>query len=161
MEYYGYKDIDLIPELLDWKKLNGDSFSVEEWGDAHLTPELIIGFSHIYFPKFAKFENGVFFANSIPNLKKQRESGEWKNLDTIELQYLFNHQHVLDYFVGMMGESYDKISRKQLECVGKILVDIWGMKLRSDFPDLNLHIELQGLDSEGYLEDIVVVFWAK
>lgn len=157
MDYYGYKDTDLIPELVDWKKLNGEKFSVEDWGDFHLTPELIIGFTDFFFPKFATFQNGVFFERSISNLQKQQAEGQWKDLDIIGLQYVYNHQHILDNF---MGESYDKVTRQQLECVGKILVDVWGLKLRSDFPNLDIHIELQGLDSEDDL-DIMVVFWAE
>lgn len=158
MNYKGYEDTDLIPELKEYKKLNGEDFGIDRWLSCNTTTELFIGFSDLFYPEFEEYLGGVFFAG-IEEVKKRFNPIRGFNRNEFEkMQRLYNHQHILDFFIG--SDSHSTISPIQVEFIGKTLCNVWAMKLKQDFPHLDTRVELYDLDSE-YLDDVQITFWAE
>ena len=158
MNYKGYEDTELIPELIEYKKLNSEDFSIDRWLSCNMTTELLIGYSDLFYPDFEEYLGGVFFAN-IEGIKESLNSANLKDRqEFLGLQKLYNHIHILDLFVG--SDSHDSITDVQVEFIAKTLCNIWGMKLKHDFPHLDIHIEMYGLESEC-LDEVEITFWAE
>lgn len=150
------KDTDLVPELMEWKKCNDDSFSIEDWIAFQATPELMIGFASILWPEFIEINGGVFLKDGY----SEDSFNNWFNHsegNLISVQSVMNHCHVRDIF---QNEKNTKPSIVQVEYLGKLLVDIWGTKLRRDFPHLNVEIELCDFDGEDEVSPSVS-FWVQ
>ena len=158
MNYKGYEDTDLIPELIEYKKFNSEDFSIDRWLSCNMTTELLIGFSDLLFPDFEEYLGGVFYAGVEEVKKSFNPIRGFDRKEFESLQRLYNHIHILDLFIS--SDSHSSITPVQVEFIGKMLCNVWGMKLKHDFPHLNIHIELYGLESE-YLDEVEITFWAE
>ena len=49
----------LIPELADWRKLNGDQFSIEDWVVCEGDIKFAIGYSILFWPEFIEYDDCV------------------------------------------------------------------------------------------------------
>lgn len=153
MQYYGYKDTDLIPELKAWKKLNGDDFSLEAWSNAYSTVESFIALASILQPEFVEYQNGVFWKNSFAKIKKSISENEKNQIYSfIELQQLLNNKNVLNF----IWQSEESVTDTQFDCVCKILVKSWTIKLKHDFPHLKTNVKL--IDDDG---NTLITAWAE
>lgn len=158
MQYHGYEDTDLIPEISEYKRLNGENFCIERWLSCNTTAELMIGYTTLFYPEFEEYLGGVFFTGIETIKKRYNPVSGVDNDKLIGLQKFYNHRHILDYFAG--SDSHATITPIQVEFIGKMLCKIWGMKLKQDFPHLNTHVELFGLESE-YLDEVEITFWSE
>lgn len=150
------KDTDLVPELKEWKKRNGDSFSIEEWISFQATPGLMIGFASIFWPKFIEINKGVFLKDGY----SEDCFNGWFNQTEGNIgavQGVMNHRHIGDMF---QSEKRCNLSIIQVEYLGRLLVEMWGTKLRKDFPHLNFEIELCDFDGKDVVSPSVS-FWVK
>ena len=86
------KDTDLVPELMEWKECNDDSFSIEDWIAFQATPELMIGFASILWPEFIEINGGVFLKDGY----SEDSFNNWLNHSKGNLrsvQSVMNHRH--------------------------------------------------------------------
>lgn len=70
MEFHGFQDINLIPELTEWKKLNGEYFSISDWAFHCITCKMFIAQASIFYPEFVESFGGVFFKSNFEPLQK-------------------------------------------------------------------------------------------
>lgn len=153
MQYYGYKDTDLIPELKEWKKLNSDDFSLEAWSNAHSTVESFIALSSIMQPEFVEYQNGIFWKSSFEQAKQLVNENQKSSLYSfIDLQRLLNNRTVLNF----IWQGEESVTDTQFDCVCKILVKSWTIKLKHDFPHLKTNVKL--IDDDG---DALITAWAE
>ena len=115
---------NLIPEIKDWQKHNGDKFDVEDWIAIEGNIKLAIGYTSIFWPDFIEYENCVFLKShfSIENYN------EWKNVAYVEyfsqIEYVLNHIHILDLFAEKQGKQLE-ISKDQIIYLGNVLREIY------------------------------------
>ena len=157
MEYKGYKDTDLIPEIVAWKEQNNEHFDIEDWMQWHATPELAIGFSLMFCPEFEEYNGGVFFKGQYNRQTMDDDIEKHHNGDFLGYQSFTNFREVA-YF--MCSTAEDVLTPKQVEFIGKLLERIWGYQLQAEFPHLNPQVKYCGLEVNP-LEDANVTFWAE
>lgn len=155
MDFYGYKDTDLIPELSEWQRLNGENFSIAEWMQCNVTTQHCIALASLFSPSFAEYQGGIFYENAIAQVKDNLARRGESQQSILQLQRIYNHEHLIDLFADK-----ETVTKQHLECVGKILVDLWTTILQAKFPHLDVRCELTGLDSDD-LSDMIVTFWAE
>lgn len=158
MNYKGYKDTDLIPEISEYKNLNGEDFCIERWLSCNTTAELLIGYTTLFYPEFEEYLGGVFFAGIDEVKKRFNPKGDFDRQSFENIQRLYNHRHILDLFAG--SDSHATITPIQVEFIARMLCEIWAMKLKHDFPHLDTHVQVYDLGSE-YLDEVQITFWAE
>ena len=142
-------DTGLIPELVDWRKENGEAFSILDWITANGDVQLAIGYTKVFWPDFIEYDGCIFFKDhfSIENYESWVQAESIKNYGQVER--VINHFHILDLF------SLDKqkvITYPQVKYLGGILQSIYGNKLRADFPKRKFEVFFNG---EEELEDLI------
>lgn len=158
MDYKGYQDTDLIPDLQGWKDLNGEDFEIEDWLlGFHSTPELTIAYTSVFCPDFEEYNGGLFFKDKYNRHTMQDDIEKHHNGDFLGYQSFTNFREVA-YF--MCSSAEDVLTPKQVEFMGKLLERIWGYQLKAEFPHLNPQVKYCGLEVNP-LEDANVTFWAQ
>lgn len=160
MKFHGFQDTDLIPELPEWKKLNGEAFSISDWAFHFVTCKQFIAHASLFYPEFAESHGGVFFKSNLEHLQKTEPhtlENLAKNLTSfVDFQMLVNHRHIIeDLFAS--AQDAGNATLVQVKFIGKILLDIWGMTLKNQFPHLTVQLELE--ENEGF--DYIITFWAE
>jgi hypothetical protein len=138
----------LIPELPAWN--NGAGISAEDWIGCVGTYELAVGYSLVFWPRFVRVDGLVLREGFSPDaLASCRTPGA----DPAGVEALMNHLHLADLHC-----SGAKPTEAQLRYLGRLLKEIYEVKLARDFPDLAFTVEFNdepGLD----LIDYQLTFW--
>lgn len=98
--------------------------------DGKINPNDLFNFSELYWPTFVKKDGYVFLKEQFSeeeynNLSKENENPEyWINLLTI------------DEFFSKLSDGEDKSI-----ALSKVLVEIWQVKLKNEFSDMNFTVE--------------------
>ena len=132
----------LIPELSEWN--NGAGIDVVSWIGCVGDFEKAIGYSTIFWPNFVEFDGFIVREGTtkqdIKSFKTQCK-GNRK-----EIEALINHLHIRDIqYYECPGSTPELLSY-----LGKVLKEIYECKLKRDFPDRQLVVEL----TEGNFEDL-------
>jgi len=134
----------LIPELPNWN--NGAGIDAESWVGCVGSPELAVGYSLIFWPRFVRFENYVlregFSEDSLRAFAVRQTSTR------ASVEWVMNHLHIADIHC-----TEAQASEAQLRYLGRVLAEIHQVKLRADFPDLRFTVEFNdepGLDPNDY-----------
>lgn len=157
MQYHGYEDTDLIPELKEWKQLNGETFDIPDWMNVHVSPELTIGYSAIFCPEFEEVLGCIFPKNlnkgsEIINTIEKHYEG-----DNVWYQCIENYRYIVDFLYFTIDEPS---CPKQVEFLGKLLEKLWGYQLNAEFPHLKTTVKYYGLDINS-IEEANITFWAE
>ena len=157
MDYKGYQDTDLIPDLQGWKDLNGEDFEIEDWLGFHGSPELTIAYSSVYCPDFEEYNGGVFEKDcykpgNLINYVDKNFDG-----DFVRYQSFANCRDIV-YLLRQTSEI--SANATQVEFLGNLLERIWGYQLKAEFAHLNTTVKYCGLDVNG-LEEANITFWAE
>ena len=149
-------ELDLIPDLKGWKDQNEESFTIADWVLFHATPELMVGFSSIFWPEFIEVDGCVFLKDGYDqdNIDAWAESTKG---DMVAVQKVVNHQHIYDLF---QNDSVEKLNIQQVKYLSDLLVDMWSAKLKRDFPQLDIDVQVCDFDEEDVIATSVS-FWTK
>ncbi|MDA2894884.1 hypothetical protein PDG61_28500 [Mycolicibacterium sp. BiH015] len=111
--------------------------------------ELALGYSLIFWPRFVEFENYVLREDFDLELLRGYEGSapRWS------LEALVNHIHLGDIHYSADG------SGDQLRYLGRILKEIYEVKLAHDFPDRRFTVEFNDAVVDGWLDDDQLTFW--
>lgn len=153
-------DLELVPDLKNWRDVNNSSFSIGDWIGVYATPELMVGFASIFWPEFIVVDGCIFLKDSY--CKETFETWmESMNGDLEEVQGVMNHTHIYDLFQGEKGKT---LNIQQVSYLSKILLSAWSAKIKQDFPDLSVEVQICDYDENDVENSIVgtsVAFWAK
>ena len=156
LKRYMTNEQKLIPELKDWKKENGEDFDLQDWVVCEGNIRLAIGYSAIYWPEFLKYNDCVFIKSHFTqdNYIKWTKSESVDNFQQIES--VINHIHILDLFAW---EKQEEINYDQVIYLGKVLRDIYDLKLKAEFPKRKFIVTFNdGLKSDD-LNDYQLTFY--
>ena len=135
-------DEKLIPELSDWRKHNGNEFSIEDWIVSEGNIKFAIAYTKLFWPEFTLYDDCVILKNrfSLTNFEN------WKNTEYIksysQIESVLNHIHILDLFGT--DEKRDEVNYEQILFLGNKLCDIYSTKLKVEFPEKRFKFEFNG-----------------
>lgn len=141
---------ELIPELPAWN--NGDGIDVDSWLGCKGDFQLAIAFSRLFWPAFAEHDGCVLFSSFSPAIYSGCLASCHGDRSAVEA--LLNHQHILHFFYHAAGEA----TAKQLIYLGRVLKEIYTIKLKHDFPSRTFTVAFDEgpfNDLEGYQ----ITFW--
>jgi hypothetical protein len=140
----------LIPELPRWN--NGAGIGVDSWIGCRGNFELAVGYSVLFWPSFIEHNGCVFFSDFSE--ESYRGFMQQCNGDRRQVETVMNHCHIFDYFSHANGHA----TAAQLLYLGRVLKEIWQVKLAADFPQRCFTVSF----AEGPYEDLhdyEVSFW--
>ena len=131
----GFKqDIDfntLIPEMKDWN--NGKGIDVDSWIQCMANHKILVGCARILWPSFVEHDSCILLGDSVDEANYQAFLKSAKgNKKTVEAT--MNRQHVLHLF------GTELPTRELVLYVGRLMKEIYQVKLRHDFPDRTITV---------------------
>ncbi|GAA0323582.1 hypothetical protein GCM10009087_37350 [Sphingomonas oligophenolica] len=136
--------ISMIPELPAWN--NGAGIAPEEWIACVGNYQLAVGYSLIFWPRFVLFE-GYLLREGFSE-ESLRGFEEVTNGNRVAVEAVMNHVHMIDIHCNDV-----EANEAQLRYLGRLLKDIYTLKLKADFPGLNVTVAFNdepGLDLLDY-----------
>lgn len=128
----------LIPEMKDWN--NGKGIDVDSWIQCMANHKILVGCARILWPDFVERDGCIFLAS--------HESSFRGYLDKVQgnkqaAEATSNHIQVLHLF------GTELPTRELLLYVGRLMKEIWQIKLQHDFPGRRFTVSFP---EEGDLE---------
>jgi hypothetical protein len=150
-------DEKLISELTEWRKFNGNDFSIEDWIVSEGNIKFLIAYSLILWPKFTEYDDCVILKNrfDIQNFEN------WKNTEYVksyaQIESVLNHIHILDLFGT--DEKRDEINYEQIVFLGNKLCEIYSAKLKVDFPERIFTFDFNGNEKLEATDEYEITFY--
>jgi hypothetical protein len=146
---------NLITDLDDWDAHNNCEMGPDGWLAGMGSFNYAVAFSSLFWPEFVVYDNCVFFApfreHDVQNYSRLPHTSDE---DKCRTEVTLNHKHLLDFFPNEEA----KPTREQVIYLGRILKDMWQLKLNRDFPDRVIVVSFP----EDYSEDLMdyeITFW--
>lgn len=150
-------DEKLIPDLTEWRKFNGDNFSIQDWIVNEGNIKTLIAYSFILWPSFIEYDGCVIFKDrlNIGNFEN------WKNTEYVknyaQIESVLNHIHILDLFGT--DEKRDEISYDQIVFLGEKLCEIYSAKLKVDYPEKKFTFSFNGNEKLEAFDEYEITFY--
>jgi hypothetical protein len=150
-------DEKLIPELSEWRKLNGYDFSIEDWIVSEGNVKHAIGYSILFWPEFVEHEDCVFLENHFNkgNFENWKNSGYVENYAQIEA--VLNHIHILDLFGT--DEKKDEVNYEQILFLGDRLLKMLSAKLKVEYPGRKFIFKFNGDEKLIAFDEYEITFY--
>lgn len=119
---------DEMSDFQQWKKVNGDDFSIWDYLSGVATVEMAIAFTTLFWPDFVEHDGGIFLAEAF----NQEIYEQWKaelGDDIAAIERVMNHQHIDDIIPGAENVGIDN-----LFALGQVIKQMWENRLKSCYP---------------------------
>ena len=147
----------LIPELADWRKLNGDQFSIEDWLVCEGDIKFAIGYSILFWPEFIECDDCVILKSHFDSNNFE----SWKNTEHVknyaQIESVLNHIHILDLFGA--DEKKNEVNYEQILFLGNRLCEIYKAKLKLEYPDKKFTFDFNGNEKLEVLDEYEITFF--
>ncbi len=138
----------LIPELPEWN--DGAGIEPQAWIECVGNFELATGYSLIFWPSFVRFE-GYMLRDGFSVASLRGFEGVTKGNRTA-VEAVMNHVYINDIHCNVAA------TEAQVRYLGRVLKNIWEVKLAHDFPDLRFEVNFN--DEPGVmLDQYQLTFW--
>lgn len=141
------------PELAAWN--NGAGIDLESWVGCEGRFSLAVGYAAIFWPEFVEFEGYILRKGFSESSLRGFELQEGTNRKAVE--WLMNHFH-LD---GIQHIGCPDISKDKLALLGKVLKEIYEVKLQWQFPHRPCIVEFHVPVEKERLTEYQISFWQK
>ena len=115
---------ELIPEMRDWN--NGKGIDIDSWTSCMANHKILIGCARILWPEFVERDGCIFLASKELSYQGYLSKTQ---CDKKTAEATTNHIHVLHLF------GTELPTRELVLYVGRLLKEVWQVKLQRDFPD--------------------------
>jgi hypothetical protein len=122
---------DRMSEFQQWKKANGDDFSIWDYLSGVANVEVALAFTTLFWPDFVEYDGGIFLAESFNQEIYEQWKAELGN-DIAAIERVMNHQHIDDLLPGAENVGIDN-----LFALGKVIKQMWENRLKSCYPKRN------------------------
>jgi len=121
----------LIPEMKNWN--DGKGIDIDSWIQCMANHKVLVGCSRILWPSFVEHDGCILLGDSVDEARYQ---GFLKSArgDRTVAEATMNHQHVLHLFATELP------TRALVLYVGRLMKEIWEVKLRHDFPNKKIKV---------------------
>ena len=139
----------LIPEMKDWN--NGKGIDIDSWIQCMANHKVLVGCSRILWPSFVEHDGCILLGDSV---NEERYQGFLKgaNGDKRVAEATMNHQHVLHLF------GTELPTRELVLYVGRLLKEIWQVKLHHDFPGRRITVSFPDEDDLDLIDYEITFF---
>jgi hypothetical protein len=120
---------NLIPEMRSWN--NGNGIDVDSWIQCMANHKVLVGCARILWPDFVERDGCIVLARHAPNWQGYLEKAHG---DRKIAEATINHIHVLHLFATELP------TRALVLHVGRLLKEIWQVKLQHHFPGRKITI---------------------
>jgi hypothetical protein len=127
-------DTDQLSEFQQWRKANGDDFSMWDYLFGVANVEVAIAFTSLFWPDIVEHEDGIFLAESFEAQIYQQWKGKFGN-DIASIERVINHQHLDDILPGA-----DKVGSENLFYLGRAIAQMWASRLESLYPNRRFEV---------------------
>lgn len=121
---------ELIPEMKDWN--NGKGIDIDSWIQCMANHKILVGCARILWPEFIEREGCIFLAHEGQAIEEEWLRRAKENKQAAEATA--NHIHLLHLF------ATEPPTRELVLYVGRLLKEIWQVKLNRDFPDRKITV---------------------
>ena len=139
----------LIPELKDWN--NGKGIDIDSWIQCMANHRVLIGCARILWPSFVEHDGCVLLGDSVDEARYQGFLKSAKG-DRKVAEATMNHQHVLHLF------GTELPTRDLVLYVGRLMKEIWQVKLNRDFPDRKITVSFPEEDDLELIDYEITFF---
>ncbi len=147
----------LIPELADWRKLNGDQFSIEDWVVGNGDIKFAIGYSILFWPEFIEYDECVILKSHFDSNNFE----SWKDTEYVisyaQIETVLNHIHILDLFGSY--KKREEVNYEQILFLGNQICNIYTAKLKLEYPEKNFIFSFNGNETLNDLYDYEFTFY--
>jgi hypothetical protein len=126
---------DKLSDFQQWKKANGDDFSLWDYLFGAANIEIAIAFTKLFWPDFVEHEGGIFLSEAFNSQIYEQWKIELGN-DVAGIEQVMNHQHVDDILPGAQNASTDN-----LLYLGQALAQMWESRLKSLYPQRRFQVK--------------------
>lgn len=127
-------NLDKLGSYQEWKKANGDDFSLWDYLFGVANVEIALGFAKLFWPDFVEYEGGVFLSESFDiDIYKQWQAKLGNDIGAIERA--INHQHLDDLLPGA-----EEVGIDNLLYLGQTMAEMWENRLRLLYPERRFHV---------------------
>ncbi|MBD0314129.1 MAG: hypothetical protein ICV86_15100 [Microcoleus sp. T3-bin5] len=133
-----YLNADKLSDFQQWKKANGDDFSLWDYLFGAANIEIAIAFTKLFWPDFVEHEGGIFLSEAFNSEIYEQWKIELGN-DIAAIEQVMNHQHVDDILPGAQNASTDN-----LLYLGQALAQMWESRLKSLYPQRRFQVKCSG-----------------
>lgn len=123
-----------ILDFQQWKKANGDEFSLWDYLFGVSNIEIAIAFTKLFWPDIIEREGGIFLSEAFnPEIYEQWKAKFGNDITSIER--VMNHQHIDDMLPGA-----DKVGVDNLYYLGVAIAQMWQSRLKSVYPERRFEV---------------------
>ncbi|MBE9094266.1 hypothetical protein [Tychonema sp. LEGE 07203] len=126
---------DQLSDFQQWKKANGDDFSLWDYLFGSANIEIAIAFTKLFWPDFVEHEGGIFLSEAFNSQIYEQWKIELGN-DVAAIEQVMNHQHIDDILPGAQNASSDN-----LLYLGQALAQMWESRLKSLYPQRRFQVK--------------------
>ena len=150
-------DEKLIPELREFRKLNNEDFSIEDWISYEGNIKLTIAYSVLFWPNFIEYDGCVILENRFDTENFEN----WKNTEYFksyaQIESVLNHFHILDFWGT--DQKRDEATYDQIVYLGNKLCEIYSAKLKVEFPEKQFTFSFNGNEKLEAYDEYEITFY--
>lgn len=115
--------------------------------------DMAVAYAMVFWPQFIMYQDLVLF--KYFDRRTYHEAKKYAKVAS-DIEKFMNHRHLCEIF----GNPYTNATPDQLNCLGRILKDMWSVKLSRDFPERTFSFKQTFADkNDNFVASIT--FWSK
>ena len=125
---------------------------MDDWLNTFGSVPKAIAYSTLFWPEFVEYEGCLLWSEASPT-----SFDNWMvslEGDKTRVELVMNHRHITDFFLN----TPEQPTPEQIEYLGKLLQQIWTMKLQNDFPLSGVRVEFYWHDREADEDAQITVY---
>ena len=140
---------NLIPELSKWN--DGHGIGLLSWVRCVGRLDHAVAYAAYFWPDFVIHDDCLFLRP--PDVANYNDWMRQCNGDRTSVESVMNHLHLAEMF----GDDGFEPTPEVLAHLGRLLADMWTCKLRREFPERRVKVELSGVGSHDLLDYEITV----
>ena len=140
----------LVPETKEWN--GGRGIGLLAWIGCVGNIERAIAYGELFWPEFVEFDGCILLAG----FSEESYQGFMSQTcgDRRAVEEVMNHRHILDFFSGSEQEP----TQPQVVYLGRLLREMWTVKLQSEFPNRQIIVSFPEDHIEEVLDYVITVY---
>jgi hypothetical protein len=147
-------NVEELRDYMEWYTYRHQHISLASYALVHMTPDILIAVTKLFWPDFVVYENSVFRADNFTESSYQDFMRELKG-DLEAVEKVMNHVHIADLLISLKETPYT-LSQANRRYLNQTFAYFLQCALKVQFPDRQFQVETED-DPEN--EETVFTFW--